>query len=177
MRESRLDAAHRETIHSLNQILDSLRESLQEKERERRVYGDRPSDRRFRQKEASGWLAGNRCRWIAAAGEKRDFSERVTRLTGMNDQLTTAVTADDADPSLEHQSDSLRAIAGRPENFVRRELSLDGVLEQRFPGRSAQALEKLISCVASAQWVFEGMECLKGMEGLNELECLRKCCV
>jgi hypothetical protein len=52
MSESRLDAAHGETIHSLHKTLDSLRESLQEKECECRVYSDRPSDRGFRQKEA-----------------------------------------------------------------------------------------------------------------------------
>jgi hypothetical protein len=31
-------------------------------------------------------------------------------------------------------------------------LSLDGVLEQRIPARRIQALEKLVSCVALAQW-------------------------
>jgi hypothetical protein len=151
MRESRLDAAHGETIHSLHQILDSLREPLQEKERERRVYGDRPSDRRFTQKEASRWLGGDRCRWIAAAGEERNFTERSTRFAGMNDNLAAATAADNAYPPLEHESDSLRAIAGRPENFVRRELSLDGMLEQRIPARRTQALRKLVSWIALAQ--------------------------
>ena len=62
----------------------------------------------------------------------------------MNDQLTTATTANDAYPSLEDQSDSFRAIADRPENLARRELFLDGVLEERIPGRRTQALEKLV---------------------------------
>jgi hypothetical protein len=70
----------------------------------------------------------------------------------MNDQLPTATTANDAYPSFEHQSDSFRAIADRPENLARRELPLDGLLEQRIPARGIQALEQLVSCVASAQW-------------------------
>jgi hypothetical protein len=107
MREARLHAAHGETIHSLHQILDSLRESLQEKERERRVYGDRPSDSGFRQKEASRWLGGDRRRWIAAAGEKRNFAKCGTGLAGMNDKLTTAAAADDPYPPFKHQRDSL----------------------------------------------------------------------
>ena len=152
MRKSCLNAGHGQTIHSLHQILDSVRESLQEKERERRIYSDRPPDRGFRQKETSRWLGGDRRRWIAAAGEERDFSQSGTWLTGMNDQLATAAPANDAHPSLEHQSDSLRAIADRPENLTRRELRLDGVLEQRIPARRIQALEKLVSCVAPAQW-------------------------
>ena len=81
MRESRLDAAHRETIYSLHQILDSLRESVEEKKCDCRVYGDRPPDRGFGQEEAPRWLGGNRSRWIAAAGEKGDFSQCGTWLT------------------------------------------------------------------------------------------------
>ena len=107
MSESRLDAAHGEAIHSLDQILDSLRESLQEKERQRRVYGDRPSDRGFRQKEASRRLGGDRRRWISAAGEERNFAKCGTGLAGMNDKLATAAAADDAYPPFEHQRDSL----------------------------------------------------------------------
>jgi hypothetical protein len=152
MREARLDAARGEAIHSLDQILDSLRESLQEKERQHGVYGYRPSDRRFRQKEASRWLGGNRCRWIPAAGEERNLTQRGAGLAGMNDKLATATAAHDAYPPREHQSDSLRAIAGRPENFVRGEVSLDAVLEQRIPGRRTQAFEKVVSCVALVQW-------------------------
>jgi len=152
MSESRLNAGDGETIHPLHQIFDSVRESLQEKERQRRVYSDRSPDRCFGQKEASRWLGGDCRRWIAAAGEKWDFPQRRTRLTRMNDDLTTAAPANDAYPPLKHQSDSLRAIAGRPENFVRRELFLDGVLEQRIPARLLQAIEKLVSCVALAQW-------------------------
>jgi hypothetical protein len=70
----------------------------------------------------------------------------------MNDQLTTSTPADDAYPPVEHQSDSLRAIAGRPENFACCELSLDGMLEQRIPARRTQSLEELASCVAFGQW-------------------------
>jgi hypothetical protein len=70
----------------------------------------------------------------------------------MNDQLSTAATANDAYPSLEHQGDSFRAIAGRPENFVRRESPFDGVFEECFTGSLTQALKKLVSCVALAQW-------------------------
>jgi hypothetical protein len=70
----------------------------------------------------------------------------------MNDQLTTSAAANDSYPPLEHQSDSFRPIAGRPENLARRELPLDGVLEQRIPPRRIQTLEKLVSCVASVQW-------------------------
>lgn len=70
----------------------------------------------------------------------------------MNHKLATAAAADDAYAPLEHQSDSLRAIARRPENFVCRELSLDGVLEQRIPARRTQALEKLVFWVAFVQW-------------------------
>jgi hypothetical protein len=152
MRESRLDAAHRETIHSLHQILDSLRELLEEKEREGRVHSDRPSDRGFREKEASRWLGGNRRRWITATGEKRNFAQRCTRVAGMNDELATVAPTNDPNPPLEHQSDTLRAIAGRPENFVRCELFLDGVLEQCLLARRTQALEKLVPCVAFVQW-------------------------
>jgi hypothetical protein len=152
MRESRLDAAHGQTIHSFHQILDPVRESLEEKERERRVYGDRPPDRGFRQKKTPRWLGGNCRRWIAAAGKERDFSESGTWLAGMNDKLTTAATADDAYPSLEHQSDSVGAIAGGPESFTCREFSLDRVLEQRIPARWTQAVEKLVSSFALAQW-------------------------
>jgi hypothetical protein len=152
MSKSRLDAAHGQTIDSLHKILDSMRESLQKKEGERRVYGDRSHHRCFRQKEASRWLGRNRRRWIAAAGEKRDFSQRGAWFAGMNYQLTAAATANDAYPPFEHQSDSLRAIADRPENLARRELPLDGMLEQRNPARRTQSLEKLVCCVGLAQW-------------------------
>jgi hypothetical protein len=70
----------------------------------------------------------------------------------MNDQLATTTAADDAYSPFEHQSYSLCAIAGRPENLVRRELPLYGVLEQCAPARLTEALEKLISCVDLAQW-------------------------
>jgi hypothetical protein len=152
MSESRLDAAHGQTIHSLHQILDSVRESFQEKERERRVYGDRSHDGGFGKKETSRWLGRDRRRWIAAAGEERDFSQRGAWFAGMNDQLTTAATANDAYPPFEDQRDSLRAIADRPENLARPELPLDGVLEQRISARRIQALEKLVCCVGLAQW-------------------------
>ena len=68
----------------------------------------------------------------------------------MNDKLTTPTPADDPYPPIEHQSDSLRAIADGPESFASRELSLDGMVEQRIPARRTQALEKLASCVAFA---------------------------
>lgn len=152
MSESRLDAAHGQTIHFLHQVLDSVRESLQEKERERGVHFDRTSDRCFGQKETSRWLGGDRRRWIAATGEKWDLSQSGAWLAGMNNQLTTAAPANDAYSPLEHQSDSSRAIAHRPENFARREVPLDGMLEQRNPASRIQALEKLVCCVGLAQW-------------------------
>ncbi len=71
----------------------------------------------------------------------------------MNDQLATPAAPDDSYPSLEDQGNSFRAIASRPENFARRELSLHGVLEQRVPASRTQVLKKLVSCVELAQWV------------------------
>ena len=151
MGESRLDAAHGNSIHSLHEAFDSVREALQKEKGECRVYGDRSSDGGLGKKQASGWLCGDSCRGVTTAGEERNLSERGTGITRMNDQLATPAAADDSYSSLEDQGNSFRAIAGRPENFARRESSLHGVLEQRVPASRTQVLKKLVSRVELAQ--------------------------
>ena len=151
MGESRLDAAHGNSIHSLHEAFDSVREALQKEKGECRVYGNRSSDGGLGKKQASGWLCGDRCRGVTTTGEERNLPERGTGITRMNDQLATSAAADDSYSSLEDEGNSFRAIAGRPENFARRELSLHGVLEQRVPASRTQVLKKLVSRVELAQ--------------------------
>ena len=148
MGESRLDATHGYSIHSLHEAFDSVRQVLQKEKSECWVCNDRSSDSGLGKKQASGWLCSDRGRGITTAGEERNLSERGTGITRMNDQLAPPTAADDSYSPFEHQSYSIRAITCRPENFVRRELPLYGVLEQRVPARLAQALKKLLSCVA-----------------------------
>jgi hypothetical protein len=162
--ESRLDAVDCEAIHPLDQGFDSVRKTLQEKERESRVCRNRSLDRGLGEKQASRWLGGYRCRRIATAGEERYFSQRGTGLTGVDYELATAAATDDADFSLQHQSNAFRAIACRPENLTGGELFLHGLFEQCVPPRWTEGIEKLISCVDLTQCVKTDGGCRRASE-------------
>jgi hypothetical protein len=112
--QARLDAAHGQLVHSLDEILNARRQALQEKERQPGVRFHRLSDCGVGEEQAACWLSRDRGGRINATGEKRNFSQGGAGFAGMDDELAAAAPADYAHFPLEDESNSFRLVAGGP---------------------------------------------------------------